>query len=264
MASSSNPNPCAACRHLNRNCTEVCEFAPYFPPNYLAKFIIVDKVFGASNVSMILKGLNRPEIRQHFVNSLISDAEIKIQNPIYRCEGPSPMLPLSQQPHLQQQLIREPQPQPQPRPQATPQQKQMLDEAQQMAAYVAGREQQDKMKRLYKEQLEQEYIKQTERMRRQNRGFDAGGASTRRLNEMRAALPSSFLGLGQPDNPIQVQQPQSQLPQESGGSNVLPSTTLAPGQVQRQQQQRSQLPQQLHQQSESGGRPKRKGKWWEQ
>lgn len=47
--------PCAACKLLRRRCGQQCPFAPYFSPHEPHKFASVHKVFGASNVSKMLK-----------------------------------------------------------------------------------------------------------------------------------------------------------------------------------------------------------------
>lgn len=48
-------SPCAACKLLRRRCTQGCVFAPHFPSDEPQKFASVHKVFGASNVSKLLR-----------------------------------------------------------------------------------------------------------------------------------------------------------------------------------------------------------------
>lgn len=48
-------SPCAACKSLRRRCDEKCVLAPYFPPTEPQNFIIVHRVFGASNIIKCLQ-----------------------------------------------------------------------------------------------------------------------------------------------------------------------------------------------------------------
>lgn len=48
-------SPCAACKILRRRCDEKCVLAPYFPPTEPQNFIIVHRVFGASNIIKCLQ-----------------------------------------------------------------------------------------------------------------------------------------------------------------------------------------------------------------
>ncbi|XP_057487892.1 LOB domain-containing protein 36-like [Actinidia eriantha] len=154
---STTASPCAACKLQRRKCTQECVFAPYFPPDQPQKFETVHKVFGASNVSKILNDLSAAQ-REDAVNSLAYEAEARLRDPVYGCVGlisilqhrlkqvqidlynakkelaayigPSAMFPILQTPnnpafHAHQ-----------------PSQQQIL-EAQQMAAVLAAREQQE-------------------------------------------------------------------------------------------------------------------------
>ncbi|CAO2817028.1 unnamed protein product [Amaranthus hypochondriacus] len=77
---------CAACKLLKRRCSLSCIFAPYFRANELRKFANVHKVFGASNVSKILNEVPE-EHREETVNSLLFEAEARLQDPVYGCLG---------------------------------------------------------------------------------------------------------------------------------------------------------------------------------
>ncbi|PIN04268.1 hypothetical protein CDL12_23197 [Handroanthus impetiginosus] len=83
---SSSNSPCAACKCLRRKCTQECVFAPYFPPDNPQKFTNVHKVFGASNISKLLKELNANQ-REDAVNSLAFEAEYRLRDPVYGCVG---------------------------------------------------------------------------------------------------------------------------------------------------------------------------------
>ncbi|XP_027346540.1 protein ASYMMETRIC LEAVES 2-like [Abrus precatorius] len=83
----SSPNsPCAACKSLRRKCTRECVFAPYFPPDNPQRFECVHRVFGASNVTKLLKELSATQ-RDDAVKSLAYEAEARIRDPVYGCVG---------------------------------------------------------------------------------------------------------------------------------------------------------------------------------
>jgi hypothetical protein len=84
--SSSTPRPCAGCKFTRRKCTDDCVFAPYFPPDQPKRFADIHSVFGASNVAKLLKDLH-PSQRMHAANSLVYEAESRLQEPIYGCVG---------------------------------------------------------------------------------------------------------------------------------------------------------------------------------
>ncbi|KAG7030631.1 LOB domain-containing protein 13, partial [Cucurbita argyrosperma subsp. argyrosperma] len=78
--------PCAACKLLRRRCGQQCPFAPYFSPHEPHKFASVHKVFGASNVSKMLKEVPKNE-RDNTANSLIYEANVRLRDPVYGCMG---------------------------------------------------------------------------------------------------------------------------------------------------------------------------------
>ena len=63
-----------------------CIFAPYFPPEEPQRFSNVHKIFGASNVTKMLKDI-LPHQREDAVNSLAYEAEARIKDPVYGCVG---------------------------------------------------------------------------------------------------------------------------------------------------------------------------------
>ncbi|XP_052206872.1 LOB domain-containing protein 29-like [Diospyros lotus] len=78
-------SPCGACKVLRRKCTKSCVFAPYFcheegPTNFAA----IHKVFGASNASKLLAQL---PVSDHYgaVDTLLYEAQVRLQDPIYGC-----------------------------------------------------------------------------------------------------------------------------------------------------------------------------------
>uniref|UniRef100_A0A7N0RFP8 LOB domain-containing protein n=1 Tax=Kalanchoe fedtschenkoi TaxID=63787 RepID=A0A7N0RFP8_KALFE len=77
---------CAACKLLKRRCSPTCIFAPYFRSDDPTKFAKVHKVFGASNVSKILSEVPE-EQRQETVNTLVYEAEARLEDPVYGCIG---------------------------------------------------------------------------------------------------------------------------------------------------------------------------------
>ncbi|XP_047306364.1 LOB domain-containing protein 36-like [Impatiens glandulifera] len=85
MEPSSNLPPCAACKFFRRKCRD-CIFAPYFPSDNSLKFENVHSVYGASNVSKFLKGLN-PCQRERAANTLAYEAEQRLRDPMLGVVG---------------------------------------------------------------------------------------------------------------------------------------------------------------------------------
>nr|GEW84679.1 LOB domain-containing protein 36-like [Tanacetum cinerariifolium] len=83
---------CPACRYLRRMCTQASVFAAYFPPDQLAKFDNVHKVFGASRVAKILDMLSTSQ-REDAVNSLAFEADARLKDPVY---GPAGLITVLQ------------------------------------------------------------------------------------------------------------------------------------------------------------------------
>ncbi|KAM6551975.1 hypothetical protein CsatB_001783 [Cannabis sativa] len=81
-----NPLACSACKFLRRKCNEGCIYAPYFPHYEPQKFATIHRVYGASNVSKILNGIN-PNQRMAAVNSLFYEAQARIRDPVYGVIG---------------------------------------------------------------------------------------------------------------------------------------------------------------------------------
>ncbi|KAF9596501.1 hypothetical protein IFM89_012232 [Coptis chinensis] len=83
---SRSASSCAACKLLKRKCTPSCIFAPYFRSDDIHKFAKIHKVFGASNASKILSEVP-PDQRGETVNSLVYEAEARLNDPVYGCIG---------------------------------------------------------------------------------------------------------------------------------------------------------------------------------
>ncbi|RWV87780.1 hypothetical protein GW17_00050192 [Ensete ventricosum] len=75
VAAAAAASPCAACKFLRQKCQPESVFAPYFPPDQPQKFVHVQRVFGASNVTKLLHELH-PYKREDVVNSLAYKADI--------------------------------------------------------------------------------------------------------------------------------------------------------------------------------------------
>ncbi|KAJ6848986.1 putative LOB domain-containing protein 36 [Iris pallida] len=77
-------SPCAACKFRQRNCTQGCVFAPYFPAEQ--RFSNVFHVYGASAVAKMLNEVS-PERRKDLADSLAYHAEMRLIDPVNGCFG---------------------------------------------------------------------------------------------------------------------------------------------------------------------------------
>ncbi|PKA60063.1 LOB domain-containing protein 16 [Apostasia shenzhenica] len=82
----SSAGPCGACRFLRRKCVTGCIFAPYFDhaDQGTARFAVVHKVFGASNVSKLLLNIP-PHKRLDAVATICYEAQTRFRDPVYGC-----------------------------------------------------------------------------------------------------------------------------------------------------------------------------------
>ncbi|ERN04676.1 hypothetical protein AMTRI_Chr07g79040 [Amborella trichopoda] len=76
--------PCAGCKLLRRRCTKDCIFVPYFPATDPEKFAGVHRIFGASNVSKMLRDIPVNQ-RGDAVCSMVYEAHARLKDPIYGC-----------------------------------------------------------------------------------------------------------------------------------------------------------------------------------
>ncbi|KAK7261425.1 hypothetical protein RIF29_27735 [Crotalaria pallida] len=79
-------SPCAACKIQGKECTQECIFAPHFPLENLQRFECVNNVFGVSNIADILNAVDVSR-RKEAVKTLVYEAELRMQDPIYGCVG---------------------------------------------------------------------------------------------------------------------------------------------------------------------------------
>ncbi|XP_077240234.1 LOB domain-containing protein 24-like [Tasmannia lanceolata] len=76
--------PCAGCKLLRKRCSKDCIFVPYFPSTEPGKFAGVHRIFGASNLSKILRDI--PVIhRGDAVDSMVYEADARLKDPVYGC-----------------------------------------------------------------------------------------------------------------------------------------------------------------------------------
>ncbi|XP_027773898.1 LOB domain-containing protein 25-like [Solanum pennellii] len=79
--------PCSACKLLRRRCTKDCIFLPYFPPTEPHKFIVVHRIFGASNIAKILQQEIPMDNREDAVISMVYEATARLRDPVYGSVG---------------------------------------------------------------------------------------------------------------------------------------------------------------------------------
>ncbi|GLJ18165.1 hypothetical protein SUGI_0320930 [Cryptomeria japonica] len=73
--------------HLHRRDVSVCcLLAPFFSTNDPQKFFVVHKLFGARNITKILRDI-AVENREDAVTSLVYEASVRANDPIYGCTG---------------------------------------------------------------------------------------------------------------------------------------------------------------------------------
>ncbi|XP_078440189.1 LOB domain-containing protein 16-like [Wolffia australiana] len=78
-------SPCGACKFLRRKCVPECVFAPYFvAEDSPAVFAAIHRVFGASNVSKLLRRIP-PSDRRDAVVGVAFEAQARIADPVYGC-----------------------------------------------------------------------------------------------------------------------------------------------------------------------------------
>ncbi|PKA56516.1 LOB domain-containing protein 24 [Apostasia shenzhenica] len=75
---------CAACKFLRKKCKEDCTLAPYFPPSQVYRFSCVRRIFGASNITRMLKQVPA-HLRAQAADSFASEAYWRVQDPVYGC-----------------------------------------------------------------------------------------------------------------------------------------------------------------------------------
>ncbi|XP_049411083.1 LOB domain-containing protein 25-like isoform X1 [Solanum stenotomum] len=79
--------PCSACKLLRRRCTKDCIFLPHFPPAEPHKFIVVHRIFGASNITKMLQQEIPMDNREDAVISMVYEATARLRDPVYGSVG---------------------------------------------------------------------------------------------------------------------------------------------------------------------------------
>lgn len=77
--------PCGACKYVKRRCLPECIFAPHFShAEGVDHFVSIHKIFGASKLTKFLSELH-PSYHAATVQSILYEAQARLQNPIYGC-----------------------------------------------------------------------------------------------------------------------------------------------------------------------------------
>ncbi|KAH7682210.1 Lateral organ boundaries LOB domain-containing protein [Dioscorea alata] len=78
---------CASCKHQRKRCSKDCTLAPYFPAEKAKQFNAVQKVFGVSNITKMIKEISNPEDRHRTVEALIWEAECRMVDSVLGAYG---------------------------------------------------------------------------------------------------------------------------------------------------------------------------------
>lgn len=81
--------PCGACKVSKVKCEANCPFLPYFDSGEegMEKFHVIRRVFGRHTLKEFIKSIGNHEQRAIAVESMIGDARIRDQDPLYGCVG---------------------------------------------------------------------------------------------------------------------------------------------------------------------------------
>ncbi|ESQ27892.1 hypothetical protein EUTSA_v10019764mg [Eutrema salsugineum] len=79
--SSSSATACAACKFQRKKCTKNCLLAPYFPQDRYKQFLNAHRLFGISNITKMLKGIQESE-RDIAMQNLILHANARALDPV--------------------------------------------------------------------------------------------------------------------------------------------------------------------------------------
>ncbi|KAG2313233.1 hypothetical protein Bca52824_024790 [Brassica carinata] len=80
-SSSSSATACAACKFQRKKCTENCILARYFPQEKQNQFLNAHKVFGVSNITKFIRGVEERQ-RDVAMNNLIFHANARARDPV--------------------------------------------------------------------------------------------------------------------------------------------------------------------------------------
>nr|CAD1842557.1 unnamed protein product [Ananas comosus var. bracteatus] len=76
---------CASCKHQRKRCAEDCFLAKYFPAEKQGEFRAVQKVFGLSNLTKMLRANATEAARQRAARTLAWEAEWRDRDPADGC-----------------------------------------------------------------------------------------------------------------------------------------------------------------------------------
>ncbi|KFK41738.1 hypothetical protein AALP_AA2G166200 [Arabis alpina] len=79
--SSSSSTACAACKYQRKKCTKNCHLAPYFPQERQKQFLNAHKLFGVSNITKMIKGVEESQ-RDIAMHNLIFHANARALDPV--------------------------------------------------------------------------------------------------------------------------------------------------------------------------------------
>lgn len=72
---------CAACKYQRKKCTKNCLLAPYFPQDRQKEFLNAHRLFGVSNITKLIKGLEESQ-RDIAMRNLIYHANARALDPV--------------------------------------------------------------------------------------------------------------------------------------------------------------------------------------
>ena len=74
---------CATCKYQNKRCDENCPLAPFFPSNKVDEFDKVIRLFSIDFLKDMLNSVTTNEEKAKMVETLILEAKIRSENPVY-------------------------------------------------------------------------------------------------------------------------------------------------------------------------------------
>ncbi|KAK4486780.1 hypothetical protein RD792_006641 [Penstemon davidsonii] len=78
-----NRSACAACKYQRKKCRPDCILRTHFPSTRSENFKAVQKIFGISNMTKMIKGVNSQEAQDEVTKSLNWEAEMWAQDPVH-------------------------------------------------------------------------------------------------------------------------------------------------------------------------------------
>ncbi|XP_049406386.1 LOB domain-containing protein 24-like [Solanum stenotomum] len=74
---------CAACKYQNNICDENCPLAPFFPSNKVDEFGKVIRLYSIDTLINMLNSVTANEEKAKMAETLILEAKIRYENPVY-------------------------------------------------------------------------------------------------------------------------------------------------------------------------------------